>query len=333
VNAIGIVAASAVTRSIGARVAFALFAALVAGAAAAQYPAKPIKLIVTIPPGGAPDIVGRVVAQKLSEALGQPMVVENRVGSNGNIGAEIVAKSAADGYTLLLGQDSIFVINPHLYGKAPVELGRDLVAVASLANNMFVLSVNPSVPVKTFQEFIDYARRADPPLNYASAGNGSQHHLTMERLKARAGINLVHIPYKGGVPATLATVAGDVAVMMSGTSTAPQIRAGRLRALAVTGARRSAVLPELPMIGEFYPGFEMTNWYGLFAPAGTPEVVIARLRAEVGKLLQLADTREKLKVAGGIEPWPTTPEEFAAVIRDDYDRYGKLVRELGAKVD
>ena len=189
------------------------------------------------------------------------------------------------------------------------------------------------MPAQTFPEFIEYARHANPPLQYASGGNGSQHHLTMERLKARAGISMVHIPYKGGAPATTATVAGEVAVMMSGTSTAPQIRAGRLRALAFTGPRRSAVLPDVPAIAEFYPDFVMVQWYGLFAPAGTAEPVLARLRAEVNAVLVLPEVRERLRNAGGVEPWITAPEEFAAEIRGEYAKYQKLVKEVGAKVD
>ena len=215
----------------------------------------------------------------------------------------------------------------------PFDPQKDLAPVASLVSNGFFMAVNPSVPARTFPEFIEYARRANPPLQYASGGNGSQHHLTMERLKARAGIDMVHVPYKGGAPATTATVAGEVAVMMSGTSTAPQIKAGRLRALAFTGPQRSRVLPEVPAIAEFYPDFVMVQWYGLFAPAGTPEAVLARLRAEVNKALLLPDIRDKLTNAGGVEPWITTPEEFAVEIRNEYARYAKLVKDVGAKVD
>jgi len=237
------------------------------------------------------------------------------------------------GYTLLLGMDSLLTVNPHLYGKLPFDPLRDLAPVASLVSNGFFLAVNPQVPAQTFPEFIDYARRANPPLHYASGGNGSQHHLTMERLKARAGVNLVHVPYKGGAPATVATVAGEVAVMMSGTSTAPQIRSGRLRALAYTGPKRSAILPDVPTIAEFYPDFEMTQWYGVFAPAGTPEPVLARLRAAIASALRTSDVIEKLKASGGVEAWITTPEEFTAAIRADYDKNGKLVREIGIKLD
>src|SRR6266704_1246589 len=218
-------------RRLFSRLFIALLAALLlCHGAAAQYPSRPIRLLVPIPPGGGPDIVARLVAPKLTDALGQPAVVENRVGGNSNLAGELVARSPSDGHTLLLGMDSLMVINPHLYGKMPFDPQKDLAPVASLVSNGFFMAVNPSVPARTFPQFIEYARRAKPPLQYASGGNGSQHHLTMERLKARAGIDMIHIPYKGGAPATTATVAGEVAVMMSGTSTAPQIKAGRLRA-------------------------------------------------------------------------------------------------------
>ncbi len=288
------------------RAAMTLVAALLAGGAAAQYPSKPLRLIVPIPPGGAPDISARVVGQRLGEHLGQPVVVENRPGSNGNIAMDLVAKSAPDGYTLGLLADSMIAINPHLYKRMQSDPIKDLAPVASIVSNQWVLSVNPSVPVKNFREFIEYARQARPPLAYASGGNGSIHQLAMEMLKRRAGINLIHVPYKGGAPAATATVAGEVAAMFSGTSSAPQIKAGRLRALAVTGLKRSELFPDLPTIGEFYPGYEVL---------AEPEV------------------RARLNAAGGLEPYITTPEEFTAQIRRDYDKYGKLVKDIGVTVD
>ncbi len=321
-------------RRLFSRLFIALLAALLlCHGAAAQYPSRPIRLLVPIPPGGGPDIVARLIAPKLGDALGQPVVVENRVGGNGNLAGELVAKSPADGHTLLLGMDSLMVINPHLYASMPFDPLRDLAPVASLVSNGFFLAVNPSVPARTFPEFIEYARRASPPLHYGSGGNGSQHHLTMERLKARAGINMVHVPYKGGAPATTATVAGEVAAMMSGTSTAGQIKAGRLRALAFTGPQRSRILPDVPTIAEFYPDFVMVQWYGLFAPAGTPEAALARVRAEVNKALLAPDVKEKLTNAGGVEPWITTPAEFAAELRSQFATYAKLVKDVGAKID
>ena len=309
------------------------FAALLSAASFAQYPARPIRLIVPIPPGGAPDISARVLGQRLSELVGQAVVVENRPGSNGNIAMDFVAKSPVDGYTLGLLADSMITINPHLYKEMQTDPLRDLAPVASVVSNQWVLSVNPSVPAKNFREFIDYARRADPPLAYASGGNGSVHQLAMEMLKQRAGIDLIHVPYKGGSPATTATVAGEVAAMFSGTSSAPQIKAGRLRALAVTGPQRSSLFPDLPTISEFYPGYEVTIWLGLFAAAGTPEAVLAKLHAEVNKLLAEPETKSRLNAAGGLEVYITTAAEFAELIRRDYEKYGKAVKDFGVKVD
>lgn len=299
----------------------------------AQYPARAIRIVVTIPPGGAPDIAARIVAERLAPNLGQPVVVENRPGANGNTAGGEVARAAADGYTLLLGADSLIAINPHLYSRMPLDTLKDLAPVATLVSNQFVLSVNPSLPVKTFHEFVEHARKSTPPLPYASGGNGSQHQLTMEMLKSRAGIQLIHVPYRGGSPATTATVAGEVAAMFAGTSTAPQIRAGRLRALATTGARRSAAFPDLPTIAEFYPGFENSIWLGLFGPAALPDEVLRKLRTELRKVLEDAGVREKLHAAGGLEPFVTTPEDFTALIRRDHERYGKLIREVGIRAD
>jgi tripartite-type tricarboxylate transporter receptor subunit TctC len=313
--------------------AAACLLALASYAALAQYPSRPIRVIVPIPPGGAPDIAARVVGQKLSEIIGVPVVIDNHAGSNGNIAGDMVAKSPPDGYTLLLGQDSLIAINPHLYTKMPFDPLKDLAPVATLVANQFVLAVNPSLPVKNFQEFIEYARRATPPLPYASGGNGSQHHLSMEILKQRAGIDMLHVPFKGGAPATVATVAGDTAAMFAGTSTATQIKAGKLRALAVTGTKRSPEYPDLPTIAEFYPGYEVTIWLALFAPAGTPEAILAPLRTAVEKALAAPDVRQKLSAAGGVEPFVTTPDEFAALIRRDYDKYGKIVKTIGIKID
>src|SRR4051812_9908761 len=298
----------------------------------AQFPSRPVTIIVPIPPGGAPDIAARVLADKLGQTLGQPVVVENRAGANGNIANELVAKAQADGYTLGLLADSQIAINPHLY-KMQIDTLRDLSPVSPVAVNQFVLTINPSLPVKTFPEFIEYARKANPPLAYASGGNGSQHHLTMEMLKQRAGINLLHVPFKGGAPAAASTVAGDTVAVWSGSSNAPQIKAGRLRPLAVSGAHRSAQYPDLPTIGEFYPGFENSIWLGLFGPANIPQDVLAKLRAEIKKVLESPDVKQKMNAAGGLDPYLTTPEEFSALIRRDYEKYAKVVKDIGIKLD
>jgi tripartite-type tricarboxylate transporter receptor subunit TctC len=300
---------------------------------AQTYPSRAITIIVPIPPGGAPDVAARVVAQKLSDNLGQPVVVDNRVGANGNIANELVARAAPDGYTLGLLADSQITINPHLYKKMPIDTLKDLAPVTPVAVNQFVLTVNPSLPVHSFPEFIEYAKKANPPLAYASGGNGSQHHLTMEMLKQRTGINLLHVPYKGGAPAAAATVAGETAAVWSGSSNAAQIKAGRLRPLAVSGAHRSPQYPDLPTIGEFYPGFENSIWLGLFGPAGMPEATLAKLRAELKRVLESPDVKQRMNSAGGLDPYLASPEEFAALIQRDYEKYAKVVKDIGLKVD
>ena len=311
--------------------AVALLCVLAAAALAQQYPARPLKVLVTIPPGGAPDIAARLLAQKLAEALGQPFLVENRTGANGNVAADLLAKATPDGYTLMVAADSLIVINPHVYPKTSFDTLKDLVPVASVASNQFFLSVNPSLPVRNLKEFIEYARNARPPLAYASGGNGSQHQLGIEMLKQRAGIDLVHVPYRGGAPAGTATVAGETMVVLAGASNAGLLRSGQLRGLATTGTRRSPAFPDLPTIGEFYPGYDVTIWLGLFAPAGVPEPIMTRLRTETHKALAQPDLVEKLNVTGRLEPLILTPAEFAALIRRDYDKYGKIVREVGVK--
>jgi tripartite-type tricarboxylate transporter receptor subunit TctC len=313
------------------------FAALLATAAAAPaqapYPSRPIRILVPIPPGGAPDTSARLIAQMLQEARGWPVVIENRTGANGNIAAAEVAKAAPDGYTLLLGADSGITINPHVYARLSFDPLRDLVPVASVATNQFMLSVNPQVPVKTFQEFMDYARKTTPPLPYASGGNGSQHQLMMEMLKQRSGIDLLHVPFRGAAPATQATVAGDTKVLFSGAASAPLILGGQLRAIATSGKARSKRFPELPTIGEFYPGYGIDIWLGLFAPAGTPELIVTLLHSELHKIFARPDFAERLNISGSLEPLLLTPAAFNSLIREDHDKYGKIVHDLGIKTD
>jgi tripartite-type tricarboxylate transporter receptor subunit TctC len=311
----------------------AALGALCATAAWAQFPNRTIKIMVTIPPGGAPDIAARLLAQKLTENLGQAVVVENRTGANGNVAGDLVAKSAPDGYTLLLGADSLIAINPHIYAKMTYDPLKDLVPVASVATNQFFLAVNPSLPAKTFPEFIEHARKANPPLTYASGGNGSQHQLGIEMLKQRAGINMLHVPYRGGAPAGTATIAGETQVVLAGASNAPHLQSGQLRGLATTGKKRSPLFPDVPTIAEFYPGYDVTIWLGLFAPAGTPEPIVTTLRSEVHKALGQKELADKLNVTGALQPLLASPEEFAALMRHDYEKYGKLVREIGVRIE
>jgi tripartite-type tricarboxylate transporter receptor subunit TctC len=312
-----------------------LFAASVfcSGALAQDYPQKTVKLISPIPAGGAPDLVARAVGQRLSQLWSQPVVIENKIGSNGQVAAEFVAHAAPDGYTLLVGMDSLFVINPYLYKQTNVDVNKELIPIATLGANQFVLTLNANLPVKNLTEFVAYAKKANPALAYGSAGNGSQHHLTMELLKARAEIDLLHVPYKGGTGATTATVGGETAAMFSGTSNAALIKAGKLRAIAVSGANRSKQLPDVPTISEFYPGFDNTIWIGLFAPKGTPETVVQSLRRDVGKILVMPELIESFGNAGGIEPFINTPDAMARLLKRDQVKYSKLINELKIKID
>ncbi len=315
------------------RVVFLVAVLVASGATFAQFPSRPVSILVPIPPGGAPDIAARVLADKLSQAFGSAVVVENRPGANGNVAAEGVAKATPDGHTLGLLADSQITVNPHLYRAMAFDTLRDLEPVHTVAVNQFVLAVNPQLPVRSFPEFIELARRSNPPLAYASGGNGSQHHLTMEMLKRRAGIDLLHVPYKGGAPATTATVSGETAAMWAGSSNAAQIKAGRLRALAVSGAKRSAQYPELPTIGEFYPGFENSIWLGLFAPSGIPEATLDRLRSEIRRALGSADVREKMNAAGGLDPYIASTDDFRMLIRGDHAKYARIVKDVGIRLD
>ena len=317
------------------RLGFAIFVAMFATAAVAQnYPVRPIRLVVSFPPGGAADIVARLLAQPLSVRLGQPVVVENRPGANGNLAGEVVAKAPPDGYTLLVGPSALFGINPHLYARMPIDPLKDLLPIASVQLNTLFLTASPKLTaIGNFRDFIAVARDAKAPLFFGSIGNGSEHHLAMEMLKRRAGIDLVHVPYRGGGPAAIGVMAGDVAAMFGGGSVGPLVQSGQLRGLATSGARRSALMPDLPTIAEFYPGYEVALWQGLFAPVGTPPAIVEQLRAEVHAILTGPDFGPKLMAGGSGEPFVTTPEEFAARIRSDHEAYGRVIREIGAKVD
>jgi tripartite-type tricarboxylate transporter receptor subunit TctC len=311
----------------------AFTSAISTSAWAQPYPTRPIRLLVSYPPGGAADVVARAVGLPLAARLGQPVVVENRPGSNGNLAGELVAGANPDGHTLLLGPSALFGINPHLYAKMSIDPLKDLLPVASLVSNALLLAANPKLGPLNFRDFIEFARRAKSPLFYASIGNGSEHHLAMEMLKQTAGIDLTHVPYKGGGPAALGVMAGDVAAMFGGGSVASLIQSGELRGLAISGRHRSPALPDLPSIAEIYPDYEVTLWQGLFAPVGTRPDIVARLRTEVNAVLAQSDVMDKLAAAGSGDPYITTQAEFAARIRADNDKYGKVIAAVGLKVE
>jgi tripartite-type tricarboxylate transporter receptor subunit TctC len=304
------------------------------GALAQSYPSRPIHLVTGNPPGGATDFIARIIGPPLGARLGQNLVIDNRPGANGTISAEVVAKAAPDGYTLLYANDSLLVVNPHTYSKMSVNPIRDLEPLVTTISNQLVLAINPkAVPVNDFPSFVEFARKPPAPLFYASIGNGSHHHLAMELLKQRAGIDITHVPYKGGGPASIAVIAGENHAMFGGTSVVTHIKSGKLKGIAVSGSKGWPTMPDLPGIGEFYPGYKASLWHGMFLPRGTPPAVIARLRAEMNAVLALPEVRDKLVSGGAGEPYITTPEEFAAVMRADYERYGNLIKSIGFKAD
>jgi len=310
----------------------AVLSAALPAAAENAYPNRPIKILVPIPPGGAPDVVARLVGDYLSKAVGQPVVIENHTGANGNIAGEAVAKAAPDGYTLILAADSGIVINPHVYSKMTFDPMKDLVPITSVATNQFVLAVNPKVPVKTLQEFVAYAKKAEPPLAFASGGVGSQHFFAMEQLKQRAGFTVLNVTYRGGSPAMQATIAGETQVLFAGGESAGQFEAGTLRPLAVSGKERSKRLPDVPTIGEVYPGYAVDIWLGLFAPAGTPQPIVDKLRGTVQALLAKPEVAAKINVSGSLQPLILSQEAFAARIRSDDQKFGKLAKELNVHI-
>jgi tripartite-type tricarboxylate transporter receptor subunit TctC len=314
--------------------ALALAAALVGAAAQAQdYPVRAIHVVVPYPAGGPNDIIVRLVGQKLAAALGQPVVVENRPGAGGNIGTDYVAKSAADGYTLVSVGPGALIINP-LIGKVPYDTMRDFAPVTVMAVAPNALVAHPSLPAKTLAELIALAHAKPGAINYASVGSGSTPHLAAALFAVMAKVEMTHVPYKGTGPATADLIGGQVQIAFLGIPTVlPHIRSGKLRALATTGRRRSPELPGVPTIDEAgVPGYELSPWYGLLAPAGTPPAVITRLSNEVTKIVRAPEMREQL-TAQGAEPAGGTPEAFVQTLRSDAAVWGKVVKEAGIRAD
>jgi tripartite-type tricarboxylate transporter receptor subunit TctC len=312
----------------------ALFACIATVASAQGYPTRTIRLVVPFPAGGTTDILAREVAQKLTEVLGQAVVVDNRPGAAGNIGSDLVAKSAPDGYTLLMGTVGTHAINPSLYSKMPYDHVKDFAPVVLVAGVPNVLVVNPALPVNSVSDLIKLAKDKPGQLNFASSGSGTSIHLSGELFKTMAGVDMTHVPYKGSSPALTDLIGGQVQIMFDNLPSAlPQIKGGRLRAIAVTSLKRAPVLPDIPTINESgLPGFEASSWFGVLAPAGTPAAVVARINTEVNKWLQSADAREKL-LGQGAEAAGGSPERFANHIRAESEKWAKVVKASGAKVD
>ena len=314
--------------------AAAALAAISAASPAQGYPNKSIRLIVPFPAGGPTDVIARAVAQKLTESMGQPVVIDNRGGSGGNIGADIVAKSAPDGYTLLMGIVSTHAINASLYSKMPYDTVKDFAPITRTGAATIIMIAHPSVPAKSIKEFIALATAKPGQFSFASPGSGTPHHLAGELLKTVAGIDMAHIPYKGAAPAVIDLMGGQVPVgFVSLPAALPHVKAGKLTALGITDSKRSAIAPDITTFAESgLAGYELENWYGALAPAGTPKDIIDKLNAEIVRALQLPDVKERLH-SQGFEIRTSTPEQFAAFIRTEIVKWAKIVKASGAKVD
>ena len=302
-------------------------------ASAQAYPTKPIRMVVPYPAGGGGDLLARPLAQSLTETLGQQVIVENRGGAGGNLGMEFVAKSPPDGYTLVLALTAQYAVNPSLYPKLSYDPVRDYAPVSLVVRNPYVISVHPSLPVRSVKELIALAKARAGQLAFSSAGNGSGAHLCGEMMKTMAGINVVHVPYKGAAPAMTDLIAGHVQFsFLAWRSSGPQVKSGRLRALAVSTANRTPALPDLPAIAETLPGYDLPVWYGVAAPAGTPREIIAKLNTEILRVLATSDFRQRME-ADAAEPIGGTPEQFGDYIKSEIVKYAKVVKESGAKID
>lgn len=312
----------------------AIWAITNASALAQTYPTKPIRLIVPYPPGGGTDIFARLLGAKLGETLGQQLVIENRAGAAGVLGADAAAKAAPDGYTLVVGQASNLAINPHMMSKLPYDPLKDFAPITLIATSPSLLVVHPSLPARSVKDLVALAKARPGSINYASAGNGSPGHLAAEYFRKVANINLVHIPYKGATPAMLDVIAGQTSLYFTSPVAAqPYVQSGRLRQLAVTSAQRFPPLPDVPAIAEAgYRDFDMTSWWGLLAPAGVAKEIIARLHAEAVKALTTAEMKERLAGQGAMVV-TGTPEQFAAYIKSEIANWGRIVTVSGARMD
>src|SRR6185436_10655196 len=319
------------------RILLFLLAALAAPQAglAQAWPSKPVRIVVAYPPGGGIDVMGRQIAEKLTAAWSQPVVVDNRPGANTIVATDAVAKSAPDGYTILMTTDATFSINPHLYSKLPFDTQRDFIPVTMLVLLQQLLVAHPALPANTLQELISLAKQKPGSINYASYGSGSQPHLSGEMLKNKAGIDLVHVPYKGISLAVPAVMAGEVQLTFAGIATSmPQLKAGRIKALAIGGPKRSPLLPEVPTFTELgYPEVETHAWFGFFLPAGSPMEAVSRIHADVKRVLEEPEFRQKQLIDKGYDVVGSSPGEFAAYIRKDSENRGRAVKISGAKAE
>jgi len=314
-------------------IAIALSAWLSPSIASAQaYPTKAVRVIVVFPPGGSNDVTARIVFQKMSEQLGQQFVIDNRGGASGTIGSDVVAKSPPDGYTVMV-QSATHLANAHLFKNLPYDTLGDFVGITTLARQVAMLVVHPSLPVKTTKEFIALAKKRPGEITYGSAGNGSYLHLTMALLNTMTDTKMVHVPYKGGGPVNVAIASGEIqAVIATIASVIPNIRAERVRPIAVTSDKATTQFPNIPPLAEAIPGYEFTAWVGCFAPKGTPRPIVDRLNAELKKALDHPDVAKNLS-SQTLDPMHMTPEQFAARLKSDYDKYEKVVRLSGANLD
>ncbi|OFZ88541.1 MAG: hypothetical protein A3I62_00255 [Betaproteobacteria bacterium RIFCSPLOWO2_02_FULL_62_79] len=302
--------------------------------AAQPYPVKTVRIIVTFPPGGPTDIVGRSLAQKFTETFKQQFVVDNRAGAGGVIGTDVAAKSAPDGHTLLLGTSSGLSLNPALNPKLPYNAFNDFAPISLVVINPQILVLHPSLPANSVKDLIRLAKARPGQINYASVGQGSPNHLGIEMLKAMAGIDMVHIPYKGTAPALTDLLAGQVSLMFNSMpSVLPQVKSGKLKGIAVGSAKRSPAAPEIPTVSEAgVPGFEYVTWYGLFAPAATPRDIVARLNTEVVRILADPELAQRFS-SQGAEPSSTTPEQLAKFQRDEHERWKRVIQSAGIKLE
>ncbi len=314
-------------------VAIGLIMGIPAAWSQSQYPSRPIRLIVPYPPGGAVDPIARTIGQKLNEAWGQPVVVDNKPGAGTIIGTEIVAKAAPDGYTVILASSN-HAVNPAMYGKLPYDPVKDFTPINLVSIIPLMLVVNPQVPVKSTKELIDYLKTKPGQLNFSSAGNGSTTHLAGELFKSMAGVDIVHVAYKGSGPSVAGVMAGETSVAFDSIFLQlPQVKAGKLRALAVTGTKRTSLAPELPTVSEAgLPGYEAYAWVGFLAPAGTPREIVQKWHQEITRILQLPEVRER-QISQGVEPVGSTPEYFADFIKTEISKWGKVVKQAGIKLD